>query len=209
MVMLPQKAQKHIIMTNEEKVEVVIEDQDLTDVVDLTEEELADDKTDYKAKYLESQGIAKRRTTALKKAKEALGKNTPAPKTPAAEANKSNELDYGQKAFLVASGYKEADEQTLIQEAMTQTGKKLEEVLAMPFVVGQIDDLRKGKATTEATPKRGDRTNAPVRDTVEYWLNKGELPPADQRELRQKVVNAKIAKAKEGNRFTDNAVVGQ
>lgn len=185
---------------------VVIEEQDLTDIGDYTPEEIADEKTDWKAKALESQGIARRRTTALKKVKEALG-TKPAEQKPADQAPKKGELDYGQKAYLVASGYKTPEEQALIQEAMIATGGTLETVLASKFVQGQIEDLRQTAATKDATPNRTDRTGEPTRDQVDYWLKKGELPPADQPELRRKVVNAKIAKAKGGNTFTDNPVV--
>ena len=194
-------------MANDKEAEViVIDDEDIADVPALPVAE--EGKTiDWQKEAEKYQGMATRRGTKLQKFKTAP--KAPDKKAEDSQANKSNELDYGQKAFLVASGYKEADEQALIQEAMTQTGKKLEEVLAMPFVTGQIDDLRKGKATTDAVPKRSDRNAAPTRDTVEYWVAKGELPPADQPELRRKVVNAKIAKAKAGNQFTENPVVGQ
>ena len=188
---------------------VEFDPQDLTDVSEFTPEELADEATDWKAKAQEWKGIAKRRTTALKKAKDAFVK-PPAPRNDATDnqAPKNGALDYGQKAYLNSLGYKDAADHVFVQGIMKDTGKSLEDVLSSSFVQAELTRISEERATKAAQPPAGEgRQNAPARDTVDYWLAKGELPPTDQPELRMKVVNAKIARQKSQSSFTDTPVV--
>lgn len=187
---------------------VTIDEQDLTDIGEPTAEEIAGGKVDWEKKYKETAGIAKRRTTALKKAKDALGKIPKVePKTPKNDQDKKlGELDYGQKAFLNSLGYKDVEDQKYVQQAMKESGKGLEEILAIPFISGELKRLSEERATKAAIPPADNRNGSPARDTVEYWIAKGELPPKDQRELRGKVVKAKIAKLKNSNNFTSTPV---
>lgn len=122
-------------------------------------------------------------------------------------SNESADLDYGQKAYLIANGIKGAEETALVQDYMKETGRSLEQVMESKFFQGELTALREFRTTQEATPTGTKRNGQSPRSSVEYWLAKGELPPADQRELRQKVVKAKIAKAKSGNVFTSTPVV--
>lgn len=117
------------------------------------------------------------------------------------------ELDYGQKAFLVANGIKGKEELALVQEVMEESGKSLEDVLESKYFQSELKELRDDKATAKATPTGTQRSKTSARDSVDYWLAKGELPPTDNQELRRKVVNARIAQEKSANRFSDNAVV--
>lgn len=193
---------------------VVIEDADVADVGQLTPEQEADESTDWKARAKELEGIARRRTTQLKKAKDFMGKTkTPEPKPNADDqAPKKGELDYGQKAFLAsAHGVKDADEVKLVQDAMRETGKTLEEVMASKFIQGQLTEIREEKAAEAATPGKSDRNGEGARDQVDYWIKKGdrELPPntPENRELRTKIVNARLKQAGTGSPFTSNPVV--
>lgn len=189
----------------------VIDEADLGDVGDYTPEELADENVDWKAKALEAKGIAKRRTTALKKAKDALGKVTPSAKKVETPEPKAGELDYGQKAFLIASGVKGDKETALIQEALKSgTFKDLDSVLASKFIQGQLKELRDEAKAEDATPGESGRGGSPARNTKEYWLNKGEMPPntPENKKLREEIVNAKISKDKSGSVFSKTPVVG-
>lgn len=121
--------------------------------------------------------------------------------------NKSSELDYGEKAFLVSNGIKGAEETKLVQDIMESTGKSLEDVLESKYFQAEIKEMRDAKASQDATPSGNKTGQGSARDTVEYWISKGELPPADQTELRRKVVNAKIAKETTTNPFTDTPVI--
>ncbi len=125
------------------------------------------------------------------------------------KSKKSDELDYGQEAYLIANGIKEADEIELAREIMSSTGKSLKEVVSGKYFKTELDELREQKASVAAMPSGQKRGNQSPSDSVEYWIQKGELPPANMPELRTKVVNAKIAKESNSNVFTQNPVVGK
>lgn len=189
-----------------EEIDVNFDEQDLADVNDFTPEELADDSIDWKEKAKTMTGIAKRKTTALKKAKEALTKKPPVVTPP--QNDKKDEFGYDKKAYLNSLGFTDSEDHKYVQDIVKSSGKSLEDVLAMPFVGSELKRLGEERKTKAAAPPADGRSGTPARDTVEYWLAKGELPPADQTELRQKVVNAKIAKGKGSSNFSPNAVVG-
>lgn len=108
-------------------------------------------------------------------------------------SKKSDGLDYGQKAYLVANGIKGESETKLVQEIMSDTGKTLEQVLDSRFFQAELKEMRELQSASEATPK-GKRSNGTGQDSVEYWLAKGELPPASEVQLRRDVVNARLKK---------------
>ena len=118
--------------------------------------------------------------------------------------SKTGDLDYGQKAFLIAQGIKGPDEVKLVTDAMQATGKSLDDVLENPYFKSELEKHRQLKAADDATPKGGKRGGqVSAKDTVEYWIEKGELPPKDQVELRRKVVNAKAANNGKSGPFYD------
>ena len=142
--------------------------------------------------------------------KHKLGKYAEAPEAkPSKDGKKSDELDYGQKAYLVASGYKSAAEQKLAQEMMKSSGKTLDEILESKFFQAEVKEIREAAEGKAAIPEGTKRPGNSSADSVEYWIAKGELPPADQVELRQKVVNARMKAESGGSNFTSNPVVGR
>lgn len=187
-----------------------------TNESDFTPEELADEKVDWKAKALELKGIAKRRATQLKKLKEAgpIAK-TPTKEskaTPEADTKKTDpsDFDYGQKAFLVSNGIKGKDEMALAKEVMEETGKTdLEDLVESKYFKARLKEFREDAAAKDAVPDSSRRSSAGSRDSVEYWIAKGELPPntPENRELRTKVVNAKMKAANNGSKFSSTPVV--
>lgn len=182
---------------------------EVEDVVDVPEfvptaDDEGNDTTDWKAEAekqrefaLKNQGIAKRYKTKSEKTKEPTA--TPDPKKP----EKSGELDWGQKAYLVANGIKTSEETALVQEVMSATGKDLEAVLGSKHFQGSLKELREAQASSEAIPKGTKRSaNTSVSD-VDYWIAKDELPPdtAENRELRTKVVQEKYNREKSASPF--------
>ncbi len=128
-----------------------------------------------------------------------------APKTK--KADKNGELDYGQKAYLVANGIKGSDEVALVQKVMAETGRDLDSVLEMKHFQTELKDFREAKALKDAIPNAQNRSGQSTRDQVGYWIAKGELPPADQVQLRRDVLNKRIEQAKSGNQFSSNPIV--
>jgi hypothetical protein len=110
------------------------------------------------------------------------------------KAKKSEDFDYGQKAFLVASGVSK-DNFELVKEIMSGTGKSIEDVLESKYFKAELKERQDANSAREATPTTSKRIVSSPSDSVDYWINKGELPPTDQVELRRKVVNEKIKRA--------------
>ena len=174
-------------------------DEELDDIDD-SSDELDDDNTDWKAEAKKQAGINKRLNTKLKKKAEAKDED------PAPVKKSGDGLDYGQKAFLIANGIKGEDANKLVQEYM-ETGKSLEDVVENKHFKNDLKDMEEAEAVKKATPSKSKRGTSNTRDSVEYWIAKGELPPADDIQLRRDVVNARMKKATEGSKFTSNSVV--
>lgn len=105
--------------------------------------------------------------------------------------------DLGEAAFLIANGLKESDERALAKKLAKETGKDLETLLNTTYFQTELNALR----TANATPTGNRRSNNSSTDTVEYWIAKGDLPPASEVELRRKVVNARMKKEESRGQF--------
>lgn len=181
-------------MTNDENTPIVEQDENDTtneEVVSTTdsnqdEDDSNEDSTDWKAKALKYKAILDRNKSKKPEAK---------------KTNASNDLDYGAKAFLAVQGIKGADELKLVKDFMANTGKDLDSVVESKHFKAELDEMRELKRTADATPTGNRRTGQSARDSVEYWIAKGELPPQSDAELRRKVVNARMKKEGSGAVF--------
>ena len=180
-------------MENEED-EVV----ELEDIVEEVDEE-GKDTTDWKALALKNQGIAKRLKTKIEKSKEVTVEKKEAP------AKGEIILDKLDRAILRVEKITAPEEIDLVQTIMKESGKDIEGVLASKFFQSELKEMRDTAATKEATPSGTKRSGQSPRDSVEYWIAKGELPK-DNPELATKVVNAKLQKEKNKNQFSDTPV---
>lgn len=141
------------------------------------ESESKDDDKDWKAEALKLQAILARNK---KKSEE---------KDSSTKKSKSDGLDYGQKAYLVANGVKGENETKLVEQYMSETGKTLEQVLESKFFKAELEEMRELSRTKDATPQ-GKRSGSVPTDSVDYWMTKPieEVP----QEMRIKVVNKKM-----------------
>lgn len=162
---------------------------------DFAPEILEANTTDWKAEALKLKGIAKRRATKLEK----LKANQVKPKVEELkpqdkiENKKSDELDYAQKAYLKASGIN-SEEFDFVHQVMKETGKDLDSVLGSKYFQAELKERRDAKAINDAMPKNiPGRSTEPASNKVEYWVNKGELPPdtPENRKLREDITNAR------------------
>ncbi len=172
----------------------VIEDVVEVDELKPTLDENGNDITDWKAvaearhaQAVKNQGIATRFKTKATKAKEAPA--NPAPKKDDAPSN-----DLGEKAFLAVNGIKTAKQIEFFQKMKKETGKSADALLETTYFQQEFKNFNEREASADATPSGNKRSGNSAIDTVEYWLAKGELPPADQVDLRRKVVNARMKK---------------
>ncbi len=182
-------------MTNDENTPIVeLDENDSTNEeveIDSTDSEQDEDSsnedsTDWKAEALKYKAILDR------------NKNK---KPDTKKASASNDLDYGAKAFLAVQGIKGADELKLVKDFMSNTGKDLDSVVESKHFKAELDEMRELRRTSDATPTGNKRTGQSARDGVDYWIAKGELPPATDIELRRKVVNARMKKAESKSVF--------
>lgn len=137
-----------------------------------------------RAKELEAKAIKQRETTKELKAK--LSElEAKAPK----EEIKPTDLDYGQKAFLKASGLNGADEVQLAKDFAKRTGLDYDTVVEDDIFKAKLEALRTTKANQQAADTGGRGGQSVTKNSAEYYLSKGEEPPTDApREVRQAYV---------------------
>lgn len=200
-------------MTNEIKVEgeTIIKDAKEGTEVETTEEGVKTEETvaegeTPEAKKARLQGSFKRFAKDLQD----LGEDPLAMLTPKSEkqtktSKKSNDLDYGEKAFLVAGGIK-IDELSFAQDLMKKTGLSIDEFLVDDFAQTKLKGFREAKISSQAIPSGTKRSSNQVKDSVEYHLEKyenGTMQLNDMPfEMRSKVLTAKISKDKKAKEFS-------
>lgn len=190
-------------VNNEEKVEI---EDELLEEGDFTEEQLNDDTFDWKTEAERLKGLNKRRASKLKKAKEILSKQKPT-ETPNPERPETTGFDYGQKAFLKASGIN-SDEFDFVLEASKDSGKPIEVLIESPWFKKELEERREAKKTQEAIPTNSKRTATPARDTVEYHIAKGTpLSEISDPKLRSDIVKERRRQATTGSQFSEHPVV--
>ena len=119
-------------------------------------------------------------------------------------------LDRADKAFLNANQIKGSDEYNLVTDFVRNTGKDIEEIIDSKFFQSQLLELRstrESRLASDAT-SGNSRAGGSARDSVEYWVSRGELPPPYMTSLRREVVNAKIKSQTDTNKFTQTSVIG-
>jgi len=144
------------------------------------------DNTDWKAEALKYKAI--------------LDRNKNKPRTEPKTKN-SGELGYDQKAYLLVNGIKGSDEMKLVQDVMRNTGKDLDAVIESKYFKSELEEMRALRETANANPTGTKRSGQSSADSVDYWIAKGELPPASNPELRRQVVNARLKKSDSGSPF--------
>ena len=188
-------------MDNEQNAEL---EQDNTE--ELQEEEVVEEEQQPEKKKLSPEarrGILLRQ---LKKVNKELNIVDEIEETPQREI-KNSKKGFGlvEKTFLKASGIvpKEYD---FVQEYVQESGIPVDELVEKRWFQLELKDFRDSSAVSDATPRGTRRSGQVTRDSVEYWIAKQQLPPADQRDLRAKVVNARIKAESSASQFSDNPV---
>jgi len=156
--------------------------------------------------------LTEREKQFLARAKKAEAKLKEAKTSKEAEAKpkkpNTDTWDYGELAYLEMKGVKTDAEMDFVKKMMDRTGEGLKDVLSDDYVKNRLKSIREETATKAAIPSNTRRAQTSGKDSVDYWISKGELPPTDQVELRRKVVNAKVDREKQRSKFSDNPIVG-
>jgi len=189
--------------------ELDVEDEEIDEELEEPEElrdENDQDITDWKAEALKRHGIAKRYQTKLRKIKTAEAEKAKTEAEKAKQPQDKKEFDYAEKAYLRSMGV-EKEDFPFVFETTQKTGKTLDELLDSKYFQAELKEKREERESQEAIPSGTKRTSGSARDSVEYWIAKGELPPADQVELRRKVVKAKVDAERNKSHFSANPIV--
>lgn len=109
----------------------------------------------------------------------------------------TGELDWGQKAYLRSEGIESTDF-GFVQEQLDESGLSLDRLLANPYFKSQLKERKDQKAAEAALPGNTRSGGDSSRSSVDYWLNRGELPPdtVENKKLRADVVEARYQKSK-------------
>lgn len=187
--------------------EVVLSEFD--EATDKEMDEAGDDPAKLKEIIRQRTATRQRLYARMKKAeadaKASKPSDKPQPKQQKGGSKEVTEFDYGQEAYLIAKGVEDDEAKTFLLEEINQTGKSLREVMSFKYVQEALKGIKEDKANMIAMPKgTGTRGGKSAQNTVEYWIAKGELPPADQTELRRQVVKEKIRQDSTGNKFGGN-----
>lgn len=123
--------------------------------------------------------------------------------TPEKTTTEPSDLDYGQKALLRAIGVKGSDELQLAKDYMKRTGLDVDALESDDIFQARLDKLRTTKANELAATDTSNRGSAGGgKNTVDYWLAKGEHPPKELgRELAEQYVEAKRNQGKNAKVF--------
>lgn len=144
-----------------------------------------------------------------------LGVEEPAPKPQAkAQSTKTNEVDLGQLGFhnsKTGSLKIETDADVdYLRDTMAETGKSQEQVLNSKWFAAELKEQRKSQTIQEAVPYgNAPRSNEPASNKVDYWVNKGQMPPntPQNQQLRRDYVNKRTEIEKSASQFSQNPIV--
>lgn len=179
-----------------------MENEDLNLEIDIDEEETPEETpVEKKPESIEAKKARLERQ--LSQINKKLG-NSVEKKAEATESQKEG-LDRIDRAILRAEKITEPDEVDLVKDIMKETGKDIDSVLESRYFKAELKALREEKQAQDALPSSKRSPNGSTK-TVDYWLAKGEMPPASEPMLRREYVNAKMAKAKAQNMFSSNPI---
>lgn len=191
----------------ENKNEIEIKDEDLKED-DFSPEELESEDVDWKAKAQELKGIAKRRATQLKRAKEALAKppvSEPPVKTEISKPAESELLGRIDELALQVAGITEDNEVELYNKWKTDTGRDAKSIVNNSIFKAELQKIRDDKANAVAVSNiKGGGGKGQAKDNPEYWVAKGEPPTPEQvpdRKTRAKIIRAMLGETKSSKQF--------
>lgn len=127
----------------------------------------------------------------IKKLSKKLGKEIEKP-TISEDKSKSEDLDYGQKAFLRSYDIKGSDELQLAKDWQKRTGDTLDAMVEDEIFIAKLNGLREARASANAIPKGTKRSSSgnavgEFEMALAKFNDTGELPQSF--ELRSKVLN--------------------
>lgn len=121
----------------------------------------------------------------------------------------TDDLDYGQKAYLRAEGF-ESTEFEWVKKEMEDSGVgDIEKLLSNGYFKARLKEMRDKVSVEKAVPMGTRGSGESSQSKVEHWVNKGEMPPntPENFELRTKVLEARLKKERSAGAFSQNPIV--
>lgn len=181
-------------------------DQEVEETLDLpaATDEGGADSTDWKA---EAQKLQQKAIRQREKTKELKAKIAEAEAKPKELPEKgANEPDYARLAFLEQRGLTNADDQKMVQDEATRLKLPLTDVLGMEHIVSKLKTSKDTREAQAGMPKGRGKAGGQSQNDVDYHLAKGTTP--DDVELAEKVINARMKKESNSNKFSDELFTG-
>lgn len=101
-------------------------------------------------------------------------------------------------------GVTNAEDQEQVMEIMNAKGMTAREVVGISWVQNMLKDNANVRRNTAATPGASKRSGqVSAKETVGYWLNRSDLPPKDNKELRRQVIHARNNAQKRDQMFNN------
>lgn len=177
-------------------------EEDLNLELDIEDEENQEETQEKPRETIEAKKARLERQ--LSQINKKLGNDSP--KTSDKVETQKGDLDRIDKAILRAEKITDSDEIALARDIKKETGKDIEDVLESRYFKAELKAMREEKQAQDALPSSSKRTSTSSMKSVEYWIAKGEMPPASEPSLRTAYVNAKMANTKRANMFSDNPI---
>lgn len=196
-------------MEKNEQDEVIVDDvEDNNEEVEEHAEGEAKEKSEAKPKRTPQEELEYFEGRAARLRKK-LGVEKSTVESKAAQTEKPNELDFGQKAFLKSYGVSGSDELALVKQFQDR-GFALDTIVEDEVFTSKLNNLREAKASANAIPKSKPRSGTTGTTDVDLAIAKykesGELP--SDFATRNKVVDA-ITKEESGEMFYGPSVIKQ
>jgi ABC-type bacteriocin/lantibiotic exporter with double-glycine peptidase domain len=114
-------------------------------------------------------------------------------------------LDINEKTYLIVNKVDKEDYDFILDE-MKETGKPIDKILEFKYVRDALEERMNERKTQKATqhPPTTSRAGNAVKDSVDWYLKKGELPPPG--ELRNQYLDRKRESGDSGSKFTSRPV---
>lgn len=122
------------------------------------------------------------------------------------DKSQSNEPDYAKLAFLETKGFNHPDDQKWIQDEAARLKLPLTDILNMAHAKSYLETTKTQREAIAGMPKGRGSAGGQAQSDVDYWLQKGETP--DDQELAEKVIEARIKKEQNKNKFSDELYTG-
>jgi len=195
-----------ITPTNDVNEDVIVEENDDVDALKEKFEKISEQNKQLFARAKKAEGFELKDGEWVKPPKVEKPKEVK-PKVenePDKEPSKSDELGYGEKAFLKTYSIQGSDELALVKSFQSRTGDDLDTIVSDDIFLGKLQSLRDARESANAVPKGKSRSGQTGVTDVDLAVAKfkedGTFP--EDFETRNKVVDA-VTKEEKGALFNN------